>query len=210
MDARGAGQGMDSNFVVPCCERPNERWYQNSVRLLGARGIKYQRQLAQQRGRELAGMLKPGQFVAIQDRIDGHRGGNEEPFMIGVTVDTGEGSCVAFKQEGARATVDGTRFDPGDWGIAVRWLHRLEEDAEQRTFELEGGVVCGVDAPKVVVINSTELRWHSIEMDLLEATGPAVRRSARTAARGSGSGEHLARKYRLPTNAEVAILKECW
>ena len=96
------------------------------------------------------------------------------------------------------------------WGIAVRWLHRLEEDTEQRTFELEGGVVCGVDAPKVVVINSTELRWHSIEMDLLEATGPTVRRSARTAARGSGSGEHLARKYRLPIDAEVAILKECW
>ena len=68
----------------------------------------------------------------------------------------------------------------------------------------------GVDAPKVVVINSTELRWHSIEMDLLEATGPTVRRSARTAARGSGSGEHLARKYRLPIDAEVAILKECW
>ena len=71
----------------------------------------------------------------------------------------------------AQQKYEHTRFDPGDWGIAVRWLHRLEEDTEQRTFELEGGVVCGVDAPKVVVINSTELRWHSIEMCLLEATG---------------------------------------
>ena len=109
-----------------------------------------------------------------------------------------------------RKHVDGTRFDPGDWGIAVRWLSRLEEDDEQRTFELEGDDSGKVDDSKVVVINSTELRCHSIEMEVLEAEGPAVRRSTRTAARSATSSAHLTRKYRLPIDAEDAILKACF
>ena len=203
---------MDSNCVVPCCERPNERWYECSVRLKGARGIKYQRQLAQKQGRAMAGKLKPGEFIAVQDRLDGHCTGNQEPFLIGITIDAGDGTCVRFKlgDQDGRRHVDGTRFDPGDWGIAVRWLSRLEEDAEQRTFELEGDDSGRVDDSRWVVINSTELRFHSIEMEVLEAEGPVVRRSARTAARSAISQAHLTRKYRLPTATERAVLKACW
>jgi hypothetical protein len=160
----------------------------------------------------MAEKLKPGMFIAVQDRIDGHRTGNQEPFMIGITMDAGEGSCVMFKRgaKDKRKHVDGTRFDPGDWGIAVRWLSRLEEDDEQRTFELEGDDSGKVDDSKVVVINSTELRCHSIEMEVLEAEGPAVRRSTRTAARSATSSAHLTRKYRLPIDAEDAVLKACF
>ena len=64
---------------------------------------------------------------------------------------------------------------------------RLEEDDEQRTFELEGDESGKIDDSKVVVIDSTELRCHSIEMEVLEAEGPAVRRSTRTAARSATS-----------------------
>ena len=83
------------------------------------------------------------------------------------TLDAGDGTCVRFKlgDKDGRTHVDGTRFDPGDWGIAVRWLSRLEEDAEQRTFELEGDDSGRVDDLRWVVINSTELRLTSIEMD---------------------------------------------
>lgn len=59
----------------------------------------------------------------------------------------------------------------------------------------------------MVVINSTELRCHSIEMEVLGAEGPAIRRSTRTAARSATSRAHLTRKYRLPMiDAEDAIL----
>ena len=126
--------------------------------------------------------------------------------------EAGDGTCVRFKlgDKDGRTHVDGTRFDPGDWGIAVRWLSRLEEDAEQRTFELEGDDSGRVDDSRLVVINSTELRFHSIEMEVLEAEGPAVRRSTRTAARSATSRAHLTRKYRLPIDAEDAILKACF
>ena len=81
---------------------------------------------------------------------------------------------------------------------------------EQRTFELEGDDSGKVDDSKVVVINSTELRCHSIEMEVLEAEGSAVRRSTRTAARSATSRAHLTRKYRLPMDAEDAVLKACF
>jgi hypothetical protein len=67
-----------------------------------------------------------------------------------------------------------------------------------------------VDDSRWVVINSTELRFHSIEMEVLEAEGPVVRRSPRTAARSAISQAHLTRKYRLPTATEHAVLKACW
>ena len=123
---------------------------------------------------------------------------------------TAEQVLETTKARNSKGDVDGTRFDPGDWGIAVRWLSRLEEDDEQRTFELEGDDSGKVDDSKVVVINSTELRCHSIQMDVLEAEGPTVRRSSRTAARSATSSAHLTRKYRLPIDAEDAVLRACF
>ena len=67
-----------------------------------------------------------------------------------------------------------------------------------------------VDDSKVVVITSTELRCHSIEMEVLEAEGPAIRRSTRTAARSATSRAHHTRKHRLPIDAGGAILKACF
>ena len=96
-----------------------------------------------------------------------------------------------------------TRFDVGEIGIAVRWLSRLAEDPEKRTFELD-------PHSKEFVINSTELRAGNIEMDQQEVAGPAVRRSARTAARSAQQAKYLARKYVLPTETEQNTLTSCW
>ena len=69
----------------------------------------------------MASKLKPGMIVVVQDREDGN---HAVPFMIGITVDTGDGTCFAVPAKG-RQYVDGTRYDDGEYGVTVRWLSRF-------------------------------------------------------------------------------------
>ena len=92
---------------------------------------------SQKKGRELAKQLKPGEYIAVQDREGQHCGA---PFWIGITCDTGDGTCIARavpKQPptkgrgrgrgGSMPTqrrtehIDGIRFDEGDVAVSVRW-----------------------------------------------------------------------------------------
>ena len=75
------------------------------------------------------------------------------PFLIGVTLDVGNGSFIK-EEVSERKNIDGTRFDPGDFAIAVRWLERVDGDEQQRSFEFSR-----TDGSQFV-ISSTELR-HS-------------------------------------------------
>ena len=87
----------------------------------------------------------------------------------------------------------------------------MAEDPEQRTFEWNN------DNSEEFVINSTELRLTSIEMDkyAAEPLGPAVaavRRSSRSSARARSSlnNQHIKKKYILPVEIEQCILKHCY
>merc|ERR1712022_99101 len=193
---------MDSNYRVVECET-QERWWEYSVRLKGARGIGEARRVAQWKGRMKAETLKPGQFIAVQDREDGH---HTVPFMVGVTLDVGDGTCFAVPKEG-RQYVNRTRFDNGEYGIAVRWLGRMAEDPELRTFELAAG------STDEFIVNSSELRCTHIELIPDRPVGPAVRRSQRGhggRARGGRGVAHLQGKYTLPVETEQVILCSCW
>ena len=53
----------------------------------------------------------------MQDREDGN---HAVPFLIGVTQDTGGGSCIVEKVA-ERKSINGTRFDAGDYAISVKW-----------------------------------------------------------------------------------------
>ena len=220
MKAGGPGQGsMNSNYQVSgCCS--HERWYEYSVALQGTRGLVAQRLVAQRKGRELAEKLKPGTFIAVQDR--GVTGPNV-PFLIGITQDTGNGSCIE-QHIGSRQTINSTRFDAGDYAISVKWsgcalkkdhlrlllcrLERLSEDPEQRTFELAGS---GAD---ISVINSTELRLVGVEMDKYKEKplGVAPRRSQRGSTRASSLAQvqhSVNQTFILPTQIEQFILQAC-
>ena len=165
---QGPGEGgMDSNCRLVECET-QERWWENSVRLKGAHGVGVARKKAQFKGRRMAEKVKPGEFIAVQDREDGH---HTVPFMVGVTQDVGDGTCFAVPKEG-RQYVNRTRFDDGEYGIAVQWLARLPEDPELRTFELDGD-------SEEFVINSTELRCAQIELIPDRPVRAPVRRSPR-------------------------------
>ena len=177
-----------------------EPWWDCSVQLQGARGVHRQRQLAQKKGRELAESLKPNCFVAVQDRS---AEGREEHFLVGITVDCGGGSCIKRKVQ-EKEVIDGTRFHPGDYAIAVMWLARLAEDPEQRTFELTG-------EEEQFVINSTELRYVNVSLDLVPPVNAPTRRSSRGLTRAQSSGyQVLKRKYILPIESEQAILNDLW
>ena len=106
-----------------------------------------------------------------------------------------------------RMTVNKTRFDKGDLGIAVKWFSRLEEDdIEHRTFELDYDV-------EQFVINSTELRWSNIQLEPIDPVATPVRVQTRRSPRHHGvqRQEPALRpgKYTLPVDTEQSILTEC-
>ena len=118
MCAGGPGKGsMNSNYQVAGC-RCKERWYEHSVALQGTLGVAALKRKAQRRGRELASKLKPGTFIAVEDR--GTSGDSNVPFLIGVTLDAGGGSCIVEQVTGNKR-IEGTRFTAGDYAIKVKW-----------------------------------------------------------------------------------------
>jgi hypothetical protein len=202
---RADGAEMNSNYQVPNCEC-TERWYFHSVRLLGNRGIGAAKRAAQKYGRDNAPLLKPGTFIAVQDREAAEA--HESPFLIGITIDAGNGSCIVKEAKG-REMYRGTRFDQGDFAIAVKWLSRLDEDPEFRTFELSND-----PSEEDFVVNSTELRLASVELELVSPIGEVVRRSSRSSTYASSraqisNNQYLNRKYTLSTQQEQTILKIC-
>lgn len=204
MSAKGPssdpGSTMNSNYQVPRCVY-SEPWWECSVQLHGTKGIAAQRKLAQKKGREYAKGLKPGTFIAAQDREDQNFA---VPFIIGVTVDTGDGSCIVRQDFEKRQKIDGTMFDPGDCAIAVRWLRRVSDDSEQRSFEYDA------TAPQMT-LNSTELRCVTVELDTVKQARQ-VRRSRRAGARAAAQQHALGDLviYELAAEAEQTILNSCW
>ena len=148
----------------------------------------------------MASKLKRGMFVAVQDREDGN---HAVPFMIGITVDAGDGTCFAVPAKG-RQYVNCTRFDDGEYGVAVRWLCRLAEDPEQRTFELDNN-------SKQIIFNSTESR--AIDVDMHRAhVGPTPVRpvTSRQSGRGRVGCGVRGGKFTLKVESEQDILKLGW
>jgi hypothetical protein len=120
MHAEGVGKGtMDSNYQVCGC-RSKEPWWEHSVALLGTRGIGAQKKEAQRRGRDLASRLKLGTFIAVEDR---KAPPGTVAFLIGITLDSGNGTCIKEHVKGPRKTIAKTRFDDGDYAIQVQWYH---------------------------------------------------------------------------------------
>ena len=179
-------------------QQGQEPWWDCTVNLQGPRGVRRQQQLAQKKGRELAESLTPNTFIAVQDR---RAQGSDAHFLIGITVACDGDSCIKKKVE-VRETIDGTRFDPGDYAIVVRWLSRLAEDPEQRTFELTG-------EEELFLISSTELRYSDVGLDLVPPVLAPVRRSNRSSTQAQSSrGQVLKPKYVLDIESEQAILKD--
>jgi hypothetical protein len=90
-----------------------------------------------------------------------------------------------------------------DHVVAVRWLERLTEDPELRTFELKP------NAPQDV-FNSTELRCVDVQLDKENGQLAPVRRSARANSQRASQAIARAIRYVVPTEVEQMILVDCW
>jgi hypothetical protein len=148
----------------------------------------------------MAKLLKPGMMVAVQDRLN-----QESEYLIGVTVDAGDNSCIVKQVQERSERINRTQFDRGDYVVAVQWLVRLAEDSEQRTFELKP------NAPHDV-FNSTELRCIDVQLDKEDGNLAPVRRSMRARSQRQSASQDVVRavKYVVPTEVEQIILVECW
>ena len=103
---------------------------------------------ARDRGHGLAAAgISPGQWVLVEAFGD-----NDDEMWLGKTVefaDFGRQSCCT-KHTAGQKNVYGTRFNTGDFMVAVQWYERLPESGERLEF-FRGERV-------IDVINSTELR----------------------------------------------------
>jgi hypothetical protein len=189
------GQG---HWVVGCASQ--EPWFECTAQRKDARGVHVRRKLAQQVGQKLAVKLKPGDWIAVQDRrtVD-----PVFPFMIGRamgadgTSDANQDCIVKTATE--KQTINGQRFDAGDSAVAVRLYTRLASDPEGMTFE----------AAEIGLFNSTELR--AIQFKMTQDDAPLLTNDDSDdddvpLGRLCGLKPH----FSLDQQIERAILHECW
>ena len=116
-----------------------------------------------------------------------------------------DGDCK--RKVAVRETINGLRFDPNDYMIAIQWYHRLNEDSARQTFvqtQLVG----------VVMQNSASLRLVGPEfMELLEGEPLLAQRSRRSGTRGGVVEREVEnerhRKYFWPSAVLEIALSEC-
>ena len=122
--------GLTSQFEVPKCTRASDEMYQwdlKSCRCICGPDSAQPDVNAKCRGEELveAGVL-PGQWVLVEAYSD-----EEDELWLGKTVACFEGGgCMKEVEE--RCTIDGTRYDAGNYRIGVQWYERVVEDGGSR------------------------------------------------------------------------------
>ena len=73
------------------------------------------RRQSEDEGHNLVKKLKPGDFVAVQNRADDGAANGYDPYLVGKVVEVENGSVVAKEVTGRSEVVNGTTFDRGDW-----------------------------------------------------------------------------------------------
>ena len=161
------------------------------------------RQQAKEKGRQVAKDVQVGDFVAFQSRGD-----PIDDYCMGIAIDAKHGMGPVIKKFESSGKLEGTRFDKGDWAIAVQWLDRLDGDVERRTFtHTENG------STEQSVINSTELRAHGAGLlDKVNPVGKPVRKigPARCKNKYKDKAPPVEATYVLPADSERAILQSLW
>ena len=121
---------------------------------------------------------------------------SQDSFWIGQVQDaTGgmEEETHIVKHCKERECINGTSFTAGDYAISVKWLARDDADPERRTF-LED------THAEYDLFNSTELRASKVELNKVSVDRQSL---------GWCKTRKVSR-LELPSESEVAILRECW
>ena len=223
---RGRGEGTaDSNLCIKGCacnstaadgsERPNPQhaWFEQECQRSDALGIAERRTAAQREGRRLVGNLKPGMWLASQDRR------SDDTLWIGQAVKV-KSDCIHKSVEARSEWIAGAEFNRGDYAIAVKWWIKTTDDPEELTYEEWQPTAAEIEAFGIetsdgvyFIVNSTELRHVGFQMDAVSPPPSApvpvasrTRRASAVAERPSTAG----RRFRLPPDVENQILAHCW
>jgi hypothetical protein len=146
----GVGTRLNSQYEVYECAYeadPLYRWRNASFRAKTGPGASSPDQRAREQGRTLTVRARPGQWVLVEafnDEVD--------KMWLRKTVAFGAfgtDACCKLHTEGQK-NMYGTRFNTGDYMVAVHWYERLGESAERREFARGKRMID--------VVNSTELR----------------------------------------------------
>jgi hypothetical protein len=131
--ARGRGQGTtNSNLdVAGCdvCDDPQHIWKEQEVQRTDPLGIAERRAKAQKAGADMVARLKPGMWLASQDRM------TDDSFWIGQAHKLPNGTCVHKAVTERTDNMAGVQYTRGDFAIAVKWWLKTADDPEERTYE---------------------------------------------------------------------------
>ena len=123
---------------------------------------------AQASGHALAKDVAPGKWVLAECFGD-----NEDEMWLGKAVATKELDSTAVpkckkRHTGRQQRIKGTRYDRGDWRVAVDWYERMGDDEERLIFRAPPE---GPEEGAVYFFNSTELRHVLSSSDVPMAMG---------------------------------------
>ena len=191
-----------------------------------ALGIAERRAAAQREGKRHLEKLKPGMWLAVQDRsvTEG------DQFWLGqaFAIPNRQGSSCVHKAVVDRSEwIAGSEFGRGDFAVAVKWWAKTASDTEERTYEewapsIEDKENYGIeyattggDQGHYFIFNATELRLVNFNMETTEAlqVGPQFVSRRTRAGRASSVRQATATvgcTFRLPVDIENQILATCW
>ena len=139
-----------------------------------ASGIAERRVAAQKEGKRQLDKLKPGMWLAVQDRsvTEGDQFWIGQAFAIPNKPD----SCVHKAVVDRGEWIAGSEFGRGDFAVAVKWWVKTATDSEERTYEewtpsIEDKEKYGIeyatteDQGHYFIFNATELRLVNFNME---------------------------------------------
>ena len=189
-----------------------------------ASGIAERRVAAQREGKRQLEKLKPGMWLAVQDRSQTEG----DQFWVGQAFDipNRQGkSCVHKVIEERSEWIAGSEFGRGDYAVAVKWWAKTTTDTEEHTYEewtpsSEDKEKFGIEYATAenqhghyFIFNSTELRLVNFQMESIEElrVGPEfISRRTRRASSVRQDAVTAGRTVRLPVDIENQILATCW
>ena len=219
--ARGRGAGTtDSNLICAGCSCEGDaqkEWSEQEVQRTDALGIAERRVVAQREGHRMGEKIRPGMWLAAQDRTKGDTIWICQAVKVpGAKADV---PCIHTKVTAREEFIKGTEFGRNDWVIAVNWWAKAAGDPEERTYEewqpepadLELYGTKTADGA-YFLLNSTELRHVNFPMDAAAPLppAPAPRKSARRASAQAERPSTAGRRFILPADVENQILALCW
>ena len=159
-----------------CCRAkdPFHQWRRQTCAKIAGTGIAAARSASREAGAELAAELKAGDWCFFEHRLCSGDRALEVWLGKAVAIEDwgGKPSKKANIAKGKRKTINGNRYDHGEYMIAIQWHEQVAADSDQLEFE--------VGAPDISIQNSSTLRLAGFQPETIQHPALAGGSSAHT------------------------------